>query len=72
MAAKNEDYRQYVDRLRREKPVYITGVDQREMSIIRAALKLYRDRNAEKHTEHPNMGWGEAAKTAEELEIRMG
>ena len=55
----------------RAKPIIITGVTTEELGTIRAALNLYRTRNSEKHTDHPNMGWGQAAKTAEELNIRI-
>jgi len=55
----------------RAKPITIHGATPEEIRTIRAALSLYRTRNAEKHTDHPNMGWGKAAQTAEELDTRI-
>lgn len=55
----------------RAKPITIFGATPEEIGTIRAALNLYRARNAEKHTDRPNMGWGKASQTAEELEIRI-
>jgi hypothetical protein len=65
-----ESYEEKLARLR-AKPIVITGADPREIGIIRSALVLYRTRNFEKDSDQPGMGWGKAAETAEELEIRI-
>lgn len=65
-----KSYEQKIAELR-TKPITIIGSTAEEIQTIRAALKLYSTRNAEKHTTHSNMGWGKKAKTAEELEIRI-
>jgi len=66
----NESYVEKVARLR-EDPIEITGASPTEIKTIKAALNLYRTRNAAKHTTQPDMGWGTAADSAEELEIRI-
>lgn len=65
-----ESHEQRIARLQ-SKPITIHGVTAEELNTIRSALNLYRTRNAEKHTEHPTMGWGLAAREAEEIEIRI-
>ena len=55
----------------RKRPVTVNGVNEEELGIIRAALNLYSTRKLEKETDRPGMGWGRAAKIADELETRL-
>ena len=64
------DHNQRIAKLM-ERPIYVVGATAEEMVTIRSALRLLRTRAAEKHTEHPNMGWGKQAQEAEEIEIRI-
>lgn len=64
-------YAAWLDRVEAKGMIRVAGATPEELAVIRAALNLYHTRNAEKHVHQPDMGWGERAKIAEELEVRI-
>lgn len=51
--------------------IAVFGASASELNVIRAALNLYRTRNAEKETERPGCGFGAQAGVAESIAYRL-
>jgi hypothetical protein len=72
MSDESPEYGAYLERIRAKGRILLYGATEAELRVVKAALNLYHTRNAEKNVTHPNMGWDEAARVAEELELRIG